>query len=105
MLSGQRQLYSFHLRIFEMLKKDQNFLIYFKPLKQFYNLDAPTAMFSTIIEHLMSADEQYFVVNSNQHLICTLTSCKLTFTYTMSYFHLFILKRKRKLCFFCKLVN
>lgn len=57
MLSRDRGNYIVLISGFLMRKKDQNFLIYFKSLKQFYNLDAPKPVFSTIIEHLMSADE------------------------------------------------
>lgn len=84
-----------------MLKKDQNFLIYFKSLKQFYNSDAPNAMFSTIIEHLMSADEQYFVVNSNQHVICTLTSCKGTVLHTQRPIFICLLSKEKGNGFSC----
>lgn len=81
MLSRDKRNYRVLISVFLMLKIDQNFLIYFKSLNQFYNLDAPKAVFSTIIEHLMSADVLYFVVNSNQHVICTLTSHQLTVLY------------------------
>lgn len=57
MLSRDKSSYTVLISGFLMLKKDQNFLIYFQSLKEFYNLDAPKAMFSTIIEHLMSANE------------------------------------------------
>lgn len=73
--------------------------------KYFYNLDAPKAMFSTIREHLMSADEQYFVVNSNQLVIPTLASCELFYIHNVLFSFVYSQKKKEIMFFLCKLSN
>lgn len=56
-------------------------------------------MFSTIRKHLISADEQYFVVNSNQLVVCTLASGELFYIHNVLFSFVYSQKKKEIMFF------